>query len=113
MPKPKLAVIFYPRDEKVKCAICKEEVELVAGPTLHTTSTWQPVCHRCGNAIDPELTELVTPKFIDLHGFPHLFMGGKLYPLDIQDEAGKDIEDEAFEEYLNEIRDRVDSGDEY
>jgi hypothetical protein len=109
MPKPKLAVIIYPRAEKAKCAICGEEVEFAAGPALHTTSTWRPVCHRCGNAINPELTQLVTPRFIDLHGFPHLFMGGKLYALDVQDESSHDVENEAFEEYLDEIRDSADS----
>jgi len=113
MPKPKLAVIIYPHDEKVKCALCREEIEFVSGPVLHTTNTWQPVCLGCGKAIDPELTELVTPRFIDLHGFPHLFMGGKLYAMDIQDESKEDAEDEVFEEYLSEIRDRTRSESEH
>jgi hypothetical protein len=36
-------------------------------------------------------------------------MGGKLYALDVQDESSEDVENDAFEEYLDEIRDSAGS----
>ena len=102
MSKRELAIRIYPQEGTVCCALCGNILEFVPGPLLHTTDTWEPVCNRCGHFIDPELTKLVTPQFINLHGYPHLFMGGKLYALNIQDEPLD--EEEAFEKYPDEIR---------
>jgi hypothetical protein len=112
MQKPRLAVIFFPFESTVKCAICQEEFDLAPNPCLHTTDTWHPVCNRCGKSIDPELTELVTPRFMDLHGYPHVFMGGKLYPLDLQEDSEKGREEAAFEAFLDAASEREDEDSE-
>lgn len=48
MQKPKLAVVFFPFESTVKCAICQEEFDPAPNPCLHMTDTWRPVCNRYG-----------------------------------------------------------------